>query len=126
LVSLRAKLQQTTRGDDDMMYASIRGADGQVLGNVAIDPTAPGGLQGQLSSAVDSLQRPQGLPQNARPVPPSFLPPGPPQPTSQSRPFVCQMRYLTRTPNGAVQWAVRSINCPVGLPPGIYIHAPGQ
>jgi len=109
-----------------MMYASFRGADGQVLGQVAIDPSAHGGLQGALSDAVEKLQRTSGLPMNARPIPPGFLPPGPPQPVSQSRPFVCQMRYLTRAPNGQVLWAVRSINCPVGLPPGTYIHAPGQ
>jgi hypothetical protein len=112
-----------------MMYASIRGADGTVLGNVAVDPTAPGGLQGALSNAVESLQRGgHHLPQNARPSQPGFLPPGATtsNPTSQSRPFICQMRFLTRTPNGQIQWAVRSINCPVGLPPGVYIHAPNQ
>jgi hypothetical protein len=111
-----------------MMYASFRGADGQVLGNVAIDPSAAGGLQGALAQAMNQIQeRPQqGLPMNARPVQPAFLPPGPPQPVSQSRPFICQLRYLTRSANGAVSWQTRSINCPMGLPPGIYIHNPGQ
>lgn len=107
-----------------MMYASFRGADGQVLGQVAVDPNQAGGLQGALADAVEKLQRTGNLPMNARPVPPAFLPPGPPQPVSQSRPFVCQLRYLTRAPNGQVLWAVRSINCPVGLPPGTYIHTP--
>lgn len=110
------------------MYATIRGADGANLGSVAVDPTAPGGMQGQLAAAVGRLQqtRGQGLPQNARPLPPALLPPGPPQPVSESRPFVCQLRYLTRTPEGRVQWATRSINCPVGLPPGVYVLVPGQ
>lgn len=110
-----------------MMYANIRGADGQVLGSVAIDPTAPGGMQGQLANAMQALQSPRGAPfQSNRPLPPALLPPGPPQPVSESRPFVCQLRYLTRAPNGQVQWATRSINCPVGLPPGIYTHTPGH
>lgn len=105
-----------------MMYASIRGADGQVLGSVAIDPTGPGGMQGQLADAMTKLQQQGGLPQNARPHQPAFLPPGPPQPMSQSRPFLCTMRYLTRTANGQVAWQARTINCPVGLPPGVYTH----
>jgi hypothetical protein len=105
-----------------MMYANIRGADGQVLGNVAIDPSAPGGLQGALADAVSKLQQTSGLPQNARPNQPMFLPPGPPQPVSQSRPFVCQLRYVTRLANGQTGWAVRAINCPAGLPPGVYTH----
>jgi hypothetical protein len=106
------------------MYASIRGADGANLGSIAVDPTAPGGMQGQLANAMQALQQQHGLPQNARPLPPALLPPGGPQAVSQSRPFICQMRYLTRTPNGQVQWATRSINCPVGLPPGMYVHVP--
>jgi hypothetical protein len=73
---------------------------------------------------MQKLQQTQGLPHAARPLPGGYLPPGPPQPTSQSRPFVCQLRYVTRTPNGQVQWATRSINCPVGLPPGTYVHVP--
>jgi len=109
-----------------MMYANIRGADGTILGSVAVDPTAPGGMQGQLANAVQRLQQTHGLPHGARPIPPAFLSPGPSQPVSQSRPFVCQLQYLTRMPNGQVRWAVRSINCPVGLPPGIYVHTPGR
>ena len=113
-----------------MMYANIRGADGSMLGSVAIDPTAPGGLQGQLANAVQSLQHPHGapVPGQGRPIPPGYLPPGAyqSQPTSQSRAFVCQLRYMARGPNGQVQWATRSINCPVGLPPGIYYHTPDQ
>jgi hypothetical protein len=113
-----------------MMYASFRGADGQVLGSVAIDPSAQGGLQGALSDAMNKLQDrgSSGLPMNARPVQPGFLPPGAYQnlPYSQSRPFICQMRYLTRSANGAVHWQTHSITCPVGLPPGIYIHTPGH
>jgi hypothetical protein len=113
-----------------MMYANIRGADGQVLGSVAIDPTAPGGMQGQLADAVQKLQAQQGhgVPQGARPLPPNILPSGAyqSQPYSQSRPFVCQMRYQTRAPNGAVVWATQSITCPAGLPPGIYVHTPGH
>jgi hypothetical protein len=110
-----------------MMYANIRGADGAVLGSVAVDPTAPGGMRGQLANAMQMIQQQShGLPQNARPLPPALMPPQGGQPVSQSRPFVCQLRYLTRTPNGQVQWATRAINCPVGLPPGMYVHVPGQ
>jgi hypothetical protein len=114
-----------------MMYANIRGADGTVLGNVAVDPTAPGGLQGALNDAVQRLQNTHGTPvQHGRPIPPGLLPPGgypgPQQAVSQSMPFVCQLRYLTRAPNGATGWAVRSIPCPVGLPPGVYTLNPGQ
>lgn len=109
-----------------MMFASFRGSDGQVLGQVAIDPSAHGGMQGALADAMNRLQQPEGLPQNARPQQPAFLPPGPPQPVSQSRPFICQLRYLTRLANGQVVWQTRSINCPVGLPPGIYTHHPSR
>lgn len=108
-----------------MMYANLRGPNGEQLGSTAIDPTAAGGLQRALGDAVERLQTPHGAPvMQGRPIPPALLPPGPPQPVSQSRPFVCQLRYLTRAPNGVVQWAVRSINCPMGLPPGIYTHTP--
>lgn len=106
------------------MYASFRGADGSVLGSVPIDPTRPGGMQSELADAVQRLQHTGNLPTPARPMQPMFLPPGPPQPVSQSRPFVCQLRYLQRAANGQLQWATRAINCPVGLPPGDYIHTP--
>lgn len=105
-----------------MMYANLRGADGRVLGSVAIDPSAHNNLQSAFADAMVKLQQQGGLPQNARPPQPTFLPPGPPQPTSQSRPFICQMRFLTRLSNGQVTWTTRAINCPVGLPPGIYTH----
>lgn len=113
-----------------MMYANLRGANGQILGSVAIDPTAPGGMQGQLADAVSKLQQTGPLPMAARPMQPGILPPGgypgPLQPVSQSMPFVCQLRYMTKMANGAVQWVTRAIPCPPGLPPGIYIHTPGQ
>jgi len=105
-----------------MMYAQLRGADGRILGSVAVDPSAPGGMQGQLADAMTKLQQHEGIPQNARPQQPQFLPPGPPQPVSQSRPFLCTLRYLTRLANGQVTWQTRTINCPVGLPPGTYTH----
>lgn len=114
-----------------MMYANLRGANGEILGSVAIDPTAPGGMQGQLADAVQRMQQ-QGAPGAgvphgaARPMQPGILPPNAYQsmPVSQSRPFICTLRYMTRAPNGAVQWATRAINCPPGLPPGIYVHVP--
>jgi hypothetical protein len=111
-----------------MMYANLRDANGNVLGSVAVDPTQAGGLQGALSDAMQKLQQTRGLPQAARPHGPGFLPPNAHQnqPYSQSRPFVCQMRYMTRAPNGAVVWATTSITCPPGLPPGVYIHTPGH
>lgn len=109
-----------------MMYANLRDANGQILGSVAVDPTAPGGMQGQLADAMSKLQQTGALPQPGRPMQPGFLPPGgypgPLQPVSQSMPFVCQMRYQARVANGGVQWMTRSIPCPQGLPPGIYIH----
>ena len=76
-----------------MMYANLRGANGQILGSVAIDPTQPGGLQGQLGAAVQALQTQQNqtVPPGAmRPGTPGYLPPTAYQnaPYSQSRPFV--------------------------------------
>lgn len=112
-----------------MMYANLRGPNGESLGAVAVDPTQPGGLGGALNDAVQKLQA-QGhnLPTPGRPPQPSFLPPGAnqSQPYSQSRPFVCEMRYMTRAPNGQVVWASQSITCPPGMPPGVYIHTPGH
>lgn len=111
-----------------MMYANLRGANGEILGSVAIDPTAPGGMQGQLADAVQRMQQqPPGLPHAARPMQPGVLPPNAYQsmPVPQSRPFVCTLRYMTRAANGGVQWATRAITCPQGLPPGIYVHVPG-
>ncbi len=112
-----------------MMYANLRGANGEVIGSVAVDPTQPGGLQGALNSAMQRLQQ-QGhnLPAPGRPPQPSFLPPGAnqSQPYSQSRPFVCEMRYQTRNSAGQIVWAAQSITCPPGLPPGVYIHTPSR
>jgi hypothetical protein len=112
------------------MYANLRDASGNMVGSVAVDPTQAGGLQGALSDAMQKLQHAQGqgVPHQARPLPPGYLPPGAgqSQPYSQSRPFVCQMRYQTRAPNGQVVWATQSITCPPGMPPGIYIHSPGH
>jgi len=109
-----------------MMYANLRDANGNTIGSVPVDPTQPGGLQGALSDAVQRLQS-QGhnLPMAQRPMQPTFMPPGPSGPTSQSRPFVCQLRYMARAANGQAQWMTRSINCPAGLPPGIYTFTPG-
>lgn len=38
-----------------MLYANIRGADGSLIGSRAIDPTAPGGLQGQLQDVANQM-----------------------------------------------------------------------
>lgn len=112
-----------------MMYANLRDANGNTVGSVAVDPTKAGGLGGALHDAVQRLQQ-QGhnLPAPARPPFPGVLPPGAgqSQPYSQSRPFICEMRYMTRAPNGQMVWASQSITCPVGMPPGIYIHTPGN
>jgi hypothetical protein len=112
------------------MYANLRDANGNVLGSVAVDPTQAGGLQGALSDAMQKLQaaQGQGLPMANLPPMPSALPPGArmSQPYSQSRPFVCQLRYMTQAPNGQMVWATTAIPCPQGLPPGIYIHTPGN
>lgn len=113
-----------------MMYANLRDAAGNVVGSVAVDPTQQGGLQGALYDAVQKLQagQSQGVPMQSRPLPPGILPTNAYQsmPQSQSRPFVCQMRYQTRAPNGGIVWATTSIPCPPGLPPGVYIHTPGN
>jgi len=108
-----------------MMYANLRGPDGTILGSVQVDPTAPGGLQGALNNAVQRLQTQSShLPNAQRPLQPGFMPPGPSGPTSQSRPFVCQLRFMARQANGQMQWMTRAINCPAGLPPGLYTHTP--
>lgn len=111
-----------------MMYANLRGPNGQVLGTVAIDPTAPGGMQGQLADAVGKLQQTGALPHAARPMQPGYVPPGAyhSQPRSGSMPFVCEMRFQAQVAGGGVQWMTRSIPCPPGLPPGVYIHTPGN
>jgi hypothetical protein len=112
-----------------MMYANLRDANGHSLGTVAVDPTAPGGMRNQLADAVAKLQQGRPLPTAAMPLQPGILPPGgypgPLQPVSQSMPFVCHLRYLAKLPNGQTQWVSRAIPCPQGLPPGVYIHAPG-
>lgn len=112
-----------------MMYANLRDASGNVVGSVPVDPTKAGGLGGALNDAMQRLQQ-QGhnLPTPARPPQPSFLPPGAnqSQPYSQSRPFVCELRYQTRNAAGQVVWAAQSITAPPGVPPGIYILAPGR
>lgn len=109
-----------------MMYANLRGPNGQVLGAVAVDPTAAGGLGGALNDAMQKLQQ-QGhnLPTPARPPQPSFLPPGAnqSQPYSQSRPFLVELRYQTRAANGQMVWAAQTITAPPGVPMGIYILA---
>lgn len=112
-----------------MMYANLRGPNGESLGAVAVDPTQAGGLQGALNDAMQKLQQ-QGhnLPHAARPHQPSLLPPGAnqSQPYSQSRPFLIELRYQTRAPNGGVVWAAQTITAPPGVPPGVYILMPGN
>jgi len=109
-----------------MMYANLRGPNGESLGAVAVDPTQAGGLQGALSDAMQKLQQ-QGhnLPTPGRPPQPGYLPPGAnqSQPYSQSRPFVCELRYQTRNAAGQMVWAAQTITAPPGVPPGVYILA---
>ena len=112
-----------------MMYANLRDANGNVVGSVAVDPTKQGGLGGALNDAISRLQQ-QGhnLPTPARPPQPSFMPPGAgqSQPYSQSRPFVIELRYMTRAANGQMMWSSQTITAPPGVPPGIYIMTPGR
>jgi len=123
----RVKLRTPTEKEDPvMMYANLRGPNGEALGAVAVDPTAQGGLGGALNDAVQKLQQ-QGhnLPIAPRPPQPPYLPTGAnqSQPYSQSRAFLCELRYQTRNANGQMVWAAQTITAPPGVPPGVYILA---
>ena len=97
-----------------MMVGVIRGADGAILGQHAVDPTAPGGIQAQLQQIAAQAQRgpmPQGGPQVPQPN------------TMMAQAF---LRFPVRLPNGQMQWVTRAIATPpeLSIPPGVYMLMP--
>ena len=93
-----------------MMVGVIRGADGAILGQHAVDPTAPGGLQQQLQNIAS--QR----------MPGAAAAPGLRIPLPDTIPGQVMLRFPLRFPDGSVQWVTKAIPMPNGIaiPPGVY------
>ena len=101
-----------------MMVGVVRGADGAVLGQQAIDPTAPGGLTQQLQNIAAKVATAHGVP----PTVPSG-PRGPQLPFPGVQPVQVFLRFALRLPDGSAKWIMKAINIPptTGIPPGIYV-----
>jgi hypothetical protein len=96
-----------------MMVGVIRGADGAILGQHAIDPTAPGGLQAQLNKLAAARGNPSA----------GALPPGGPNiPFPNTQMAQVLLQFPIRLPDGRVQWTTRPISVPneLAIPPGVY------
>jgi len=121
-----------------MMYGIVKNAQGQVTGQHAVDPTAPGGIQGQMTQiataqgtfGAPSGRRPVAPPQGPRPVAPPQGPrpvvpqrgPGPAVPQRGVQPAQVFLRFHIRLPNGQAQLVTRAIQLSpaMGVPPGVY------
>jgi hypothetical protein len=90
-----------------MMVGVIRGADGAILGQHAVDPTAPGGLQQQLQQIAATR---------------ASVAPGLRVPLPDTIPGQVMLRFPLRFPDGSVQWVTKAIPMPNGIaiPPGVY------
>lgn len=108
-----------------MMYGIVKNARGEVTGQHAVDPTAPGGIQGQMTQ-IATAQGAFGAP--SRPVAPSsrgVVPqrgPGPVVPQRGVQPAQVFLRFHVRLPNGQAQLVTRAIqlSSAMGVPPGVY------
>lgn len=107
-----------------MMYGIVKNAQGQVTGQHAVDPTAPGGLQGQVTQIAGNMfgappPRPATPP---RPAAAASRGPGPAVPQRGVQPAQVFLRFHVRLPNGRAQLVTRAIQLSpaMGIPPGVY------
>ena len=101
-----------------MMYGVVKNSQGQIVGQHKVDPTAPGGIQGQM----DQIAIAQG--QGAAPAPRRGAGPAVPQPGVM--PAQVFRQFQIRLPNGQTQQVTRAIQLSpaMGIPPGVYVlHA---
>lgn len=111
-----------------MMHGVVK-RDGKIVGQYAIDPTAPGGMQAQVAriAAAQQQQAPMA------PPPPSPIPlPSRPSPAAAGlmlrvpmpnvAPAQVFLRFPLRLPDGRVQHVTRAVQIDpaMGVPPGIY------
>lgn len=104
-----------------MMYGIVKNAQGQVTGQHAVDPTAPGGIQGQMTQ-IATAQGSFGAPSGRRPAVPPQRGPGPAVPQRGVQPAQVFLRFHVRLPNGQAQLVTRAIQLSpaMGVPPGVY------
>lgn len=113
-----------------MMHGVVK-RDGKIVGQYAIDPTAPGGMQAQVAR-IAAQQQQQQRAQMPSP-PPSPIPlPGKPSPAAAGlmlrvpmpnvAPAQVFLRFPLRLPDGRVQHVTRAVQIDptMGVPPGIY------
>lgn len=110
------------------MYANIRGADGESLGSVPVDPTK-GDMQGQITAALAQM-RAQAASPPILPSPPQARAPvfhhqtqSQPQSPPFVRPQLCYLQYPV-VQGGKTRWMAQAMTCPPGVPPGHYVMAP--
>lgn len=102
-----------------MMYGVVKGVNGQILGQHAIDPTAPGGMQAQVNKIAAERGMAQPLPS-----PPAAQGPhaGPNVPMPGVMPAQVFLRFSLRMADGSVRQVTHPIHVPLGtgVPPGVY------
>jgi hypothetical protein len=103
-----------------MMYGVVKNSQGQIVGQHKVDPTAPGGIQGQMNQIAAA--------QGAGPGPAQALHrgAGPAVPQPGVMPAQVFLQFQIRLPNGQTQQVTRAIQLSpaMGIPPGVYVlHA---
>lgn len=100
-----------------MMIGTIRGVDGAILGQHSIDPTAPGGMQGQLGRIARAHMGEAGMP-----APPASPNAGASVPSVP--PHTVMLRFQMTLPGGYTQMVTRAIPMPpgTGIPAGVYVR----
>jgi hypothetical protein len=108
-----------------MMYGVVKNQDGKVVGQHAIDPTAPGGMQAQMARIATAQSQGQGMPM-APQAAPVRRGPGPAVPTPGVMPAQVFLRFQLRMADGTVQQVTRAIQLSpaMGIPPGVYVLHP--
>ncbi len=101
------------------MFATLKGPDGNTIGSVPVDPSAPGGINSQIQAAMQQYQQNGTYPQTQRHSPQRT---GVVQNTpNQFAQATVRMRYIVRGNNGQPQWTEQVAPCPPGVRPGTYV-----
>lgn len=97
------------------MFATVRGVNGTVLGEIPVDP-GKGDIQQQVAAGIAVLQRQGTMPSlDNMPIPPRHNAPAA---------AMCELVFPMNLGGGNVQWRSQAMACPAGMPPGRYVYQP--